>query len=239
MMKNILIVEDELLIAEDIKLSVEESGYHVLAIATKVSDALVVLRTQKVDLVLLDITMKGDASGIDLAKIINSQFKVPFVYLTSHSDPKTVAQAVKTAPSGYIVKPFSIPDLYTTISLAFEDQKTTVEEPLSFSSGFEKDYLFLKVDGVYLKMPFATIQYFRAAGNYLEVHLEHKMHLVRMSFIELSSQIPTQVFIQIHKSYIFNKHHITSFTSKSVFLNNEEFLIGRTYSKSVIASLVS
>jgi CheY-like chemotaxis protein len=99
-MKNILIVEDELLIAEDIKTTIEELGYNVLAIVASAAKAIEILNTQNVDLILLDITIKGDINGVVLAEIVNQQFNVPFIYLTSHSDPKTVTEAIKTAPQG-------------------------------------------------------------------------------------------------------------------------------------------
>ena len=185
-MKNILIVEDELLIAEDIKTTVEELGHNVVAVVARADKAIEILNTQKVDLILLDITIKGDVNGIDLAEIVNQQFKVPFIYLTSHADPKTVNEAIKTAPQGYVVKPYSNSDLYTSIALAFENKK---EETVTFLPNTDKDHLFLKIDGLYHKLFYKNILYFRAAGNYIEVHQTDKKYLVRKTFKNLSKLI--------------------------------------------------
>jgi DNA-binding LytR/AlgR family response regulator len=230
-MKNILIVEDELLIAEDIKTTIEELGYNVLAIVASAAKAIEILNTQNVDLILLDITIKGDINGVVLAEIVNQQFNVPFIYLTSHSDPKTVTEAIKTAPQGYVVKPYSDSDLYTSIALAFENKK---EETNTLSSNTDKDHLFLKIDGLYHKLFYENIVYFRAAGNYIEVHQTDKKYLVRKTFKTLSELIPASVFVQTHKSYILNRQKITTFTTKLVYINQQEFVLGRVYAKAFI-----
>lgn len=232
-MKNILIVEDELLIAEDIKTTIEDLDYNVVAVVTRVDTAIEILKTQKVDLILLDITLKGDSSGIVLAEIVNQEFKIPFIYLTSHSDPKTVTEAIKTSPQGYVVKPYSNSDLYTSIALAFENKK---EETVTFLPNTDKDHLFLKIDGLYHKLFYKNILFFRAAGNYMEVHQTDKKYLVRKTFKNLSKLITESVFVQTHKSYILNRQKITKFNTKQVYINRQEFVLGRAYAKAFIDS---
>ena len=232
-MKNILIVEDELLIAEDIKTTIEDLDYNVVAVVTRVDTAIEILKTQKVDLILLDITLKGDSSGIVLAEIVNQEFKIPFIYLTSHSDPKTVTEAIKTSPQGYVVKPYSNSDLYTSIALAFENKK---EETVTFLPNTDKDHLFLKIDGLYHKLFYKNILYFRAAGNYIEVHQTDKKYLVRKTFKNLSKLITVNDFVQTHKSYILNRQKITHFNTKQVYINRQEFVLGRAHAKAFIDS---
>ena len=232
-MKNILIVEDELLIAEDIKTTVEELGYNVVAVAVRADKAIEILNTQKVDLILLDITIKGGINGIDLAEIVNQKFKIPFIYVTSHADSKTVTEAVKTAPQGYVVKPYSNSDLYTSIALAFENKK---EETVTFLPNTDKDHLFLKIDGLYHKLFYKNILYFRAAGNYIEVHQTDKKYLVRKTFKNLSKLITVNDFVQTHKSYILNRQKITHFNTKQVYINRQEFVLGRAHAKAFIDS---
>jgi DNA-binding LytR/AlgR family response regulator len=232
-MKNILIVEDELLIAEDIKTTVEELGHNVIAIVVRAGKAIEILNTQKVDLILLDITIKGDLNGIDLAEIVNQQFKIPFIYLTSHASSKTVNQAIKTAPQGYVVKPYSNFDLCTSIALVFENEK---EEVITFSANMDRGHFFLKIEGMYQKLFHKDILYFRAAGNYIEVHQKYKKYLVRQTFKKLSEIIPASIFVQTHKSFILNREKISSFNTKHVYIDQHEFLLGRTFTKSFIDS---
>jgi DNA-binding LytR/AlgR family response regulator len=232
-MKNILIVEDELLIAEDIKTTLEELGHNVIAIVVRADKAIEILNSQKVDLILLDITIKGGLNGIDLAEIVNQQFKIPFIYLTSHADPKTVTEAIKTAPQGYVVKPYSNSDLYTSIALAFENEK---EEAITFLDNIDRGHFFLKIEGMYQKFFHKDILYFRAAGNYIEVHQKYKKYLVRQTFKKLGELIPASVFVQTHKSYILNREKISSFNTKHIYIDQQEFLLGRTFRNSFIDS---
>ena len=115
---NILIVEDEPLIAEDIRHFLGNINYSVAGIAHSSVKALDYLATRNPDAVLLDISIKGDMDGIQIGEIINAKYHIPFIYLTSHSDEATIARAKHTLPYGYIVKPFDERDLLTSLEMA-------------------------------------------------------------------------------------------------------------------------
>jgi len=115
---KILIVEDEALIAKDIEFSLLRLEYMVVGIAYDSVTALDMIHNRKPDLVLLDIELNSEISGIDIAKILNSKYKIPFIYLTSYADPCTIDMVKKTFPFGYILKPFSERELYSAIELA-------------------------------------------------------------------------------------------------------------------------
>lgn len=115
---RVLIVEDEPLIAEDISGFLEEIEYSCAGIAYDGNTALDMLLNRHPDIVLLDITLDGNMTGIDIAHIINEKYDLPFVYLTSHSDKATLDNAKKTLPYGYIVKPFNEKDLISTLEMA-------------------------------------------------------------------------------------------------------------------------
>ena len=70
---------------------------------------------------MLDIQIQGDTNGIVLAKHINEKYHLPFVFLTAHSDPKTVKSAIETKPFGYLLKPFNSVDIYTSIEVALRN----------------------------------------------------------------------------------------------------------------------
>lgn len=115
---RVLIVEDEPLIAEDISDFLEEIEYTCAGIAYDSETALDMLINRHPDIVLLDITLEGMMTGIDIAHIINKKYDLPFVFLTSHSDKATLDNAKKTLPYGYIVKPFNEKDLVSTLEMA-------------------------------------------------------------------------------------------------------------------------
>jgi YesN/AraC family two-component response regulator len=118
MKKKILIVEDQLIIAYDIKQILEAQDYEVVSNVSTMEDAIEVLKVIPTDLVLLDIGLRGLQTGLDLGEYINQTFKIPFIYVTSFSDVQTLSDAAKTHPAGYIVKPFKPLDVLTAVSLA-------------------------------------------------------------------------------------------------------------------------
>jgi len=115
---KILIVEDEVFIAEDLRDTLEELGYEVCSVCYDSEKAAKELYRCVPDLVMLDITIRGQKDGIQLAEIINEHHQMPFIYLTSHSDKETLRRAKHTRPRGYIVKPFKESDLASSIEIA-------------------------------------------------------------------------------------------------------------------------
>ncbi|MFK7932623.1 MAG: response regulator [Saprospiraceae bacterium] len=115
---KILIIEDDPLIAEDLADLVERADYQVVGIAYKAESAFKLLRTTSPDLILLDINLNSELSGIDLAHFINKNYQIPFIYVTSFSDRDTIERVRETHPMGYLVKPFNEQSLYTTLEIA-------------------------------------------------------------------------------------------------------------------------
>ena len=115
---HVLIVEDEPAIAKAIAFNLEDNGYAIAGIAHSSEKALIILKTKEVDLALLDIAINGSRNGIELARIIKQNYKIPFLFLTSFADSETIAEAASTYPEGYIVKPFKDGDLKPAIEIA-------------------------------------------------------------------------------------------------------------------------
>jgi DNA-binding NarL/FixJ family response regulator len=115
---RVLIVEDEVLIAEDIADSLNAIDYQVAGVAYSSEKALEFLKKAHPDIVLLDIQIKGSMDGIELAHLINKDYRLPFIFLTSFADKNTVENAKKTMPYGYVVKPFSERELFTSLEVA-------------------------------------------------------------------------------------------------------------------------
>ncbi len=129
---NILIVEDEPIIAEDIATMLRNADYEVGSIAYTQEDVFVELSKSKTDLVLLDINLDGEQEGLVIAMKLKEQYNIPFIFLTSYSDKNTVKSAKLTEPCGYLVKPFSEASLFTTIEIALVNfaQRMKANNPL-------------------------------------------------------------------------------------------------------------
>ncbi|MEN6290696.1 MAG: response regulator, partial [Methanobacterium sp.] len=120
---KVFIVEDEVITALDIKISLEKLGFEVLSIEDTGKDAINKIINLKPDLILMDIVLKGELDGIETTKLIKKRFDVPVVYLTAYSDKKTFERAKLTEPYGFIVKPAGIYELKCNIENAFYKYK--------------------------------------------------------------------------------------------------------------------
>lgn len=117
-MLNTLIVEDDFLIAEDIRDYLQELNYNVVDIAYNKEQALRYLEQYEIHLALLDINLGAKDDGIEIARHIRHTYDFPFIFLTSYSDQKTLNEAKTTQPQGYILKPFDKSDLFSTLEIA-------------------------------------------------------------------------------------------------------------------------
>ena len=119
MKSKILIVEDQFIEANNLRLILDRAGYTVIPIASSFAEAIEMLDRHKPDMVLLDIYLEGSLTGIDVAKILNSR-NIPFVYLSANSNRKIFLSAKATKPYGFLVKPFRQRDVLATLEVAFE-----------------------------------------------------------------------------------------------------------------------
>lgn len=117
-MISIFIVEDEAIVALDLKNNLEHLGYSILGIAPSGEDVLEKLKNTKPDLIILDIKLQGALDGIDTAAIINKHYKIPFIFLSAYSDEGIIERAKLVEPYGYIIKPFASNNLRTSIEIA-------------------------------------------------------------------------------------------------------------------------
>ena len=123
---KILIVEDEQLVADDLRETLEYLGYAVLALVATGEEAILQVESLQPDLVLMDICLEGQIDGIEASHQIQSRFHVPVVYLTANADKATLARVKGTQPFGYILKPFDEMILATTIDNALSRHQAEV-----------------------------------------------------------------------------------------------------------------
>jgi len=150
---KILIVEDETIIALDIQRSLTKTGFEVTDAVTNHDDAIESVKKNKPDMILMDIHLENSQDGIQTAQDIQKIENVPIIYLTSFHDEDTTSRAVKTNPVQYLIKPFNIDQLKTTINLALykinQPNQSNIDincVPLGFDYYYdiEKNLLFYK-----------------------------------------------------------------------------------------------
>ncbi|MTI33640.1 LytR/AlgR family response regulator transcription factor [Xanthovirga aplysinae] len=227
---KVLIVEDELIIAEDMQMMLEQLGYSVTGIAISYTEAIKILEFELPDIVMVDINLKGKETGIDLARTINERFEIPFIFITSNMDRMTIDEAKLTQPSSYLLKPFKAQHLYAAIEVALsntsEGQKQENKEP-DENAHLIKDSLFVKKNHHFVKIKIEDIYYIKADGNYLEIICEEEKFLIRSTLKNFMNRLPVSDFFQTHKSYIVNLNFVEALSSNYVLILEEEVPLSR------------
>ena len=248
---KILIVEDNVIIADDMQSMLEEIGYEIVDNVIVYEQAVEVLKTQQVDLVLIDIILASDKTGIDLGKHIRENYDIPFIFVTSNSDRATVENAKTVKPNGYLVKPFEQQDLYTSIEIALSNfiygkqnvakgiSHDDVNEDVPMSNSILKDSIFVKKQHLYYRIQFGDIQFIKADNVYLEVNTIDKKFLVRSPLKDYLEKLPQNKFYRAHKSYIVNVDHIDAINSKDIMINNTLIPISKDFKEFIISAMNS
>jgi two-component system response regulator LytT len=231
---KVLIVEDELIIAEDMKAMLSEFQYEVTGIARDIKTAGEKLSADVPDIVLIDIQLRNNDNGIDLGKTIKEKYSLPIVFVTSHSDKTTLDRAKLINPEGYIVKPFEKADLYTSIELAIFNyssrNKTGIESVENAADTvILKDSIFIRKDYMLVKIKFNDLKWIQSDDNYLELYCTENKHLIRSTLKEFIEKLPAVSFLQVHKSYCVNIKFITAINKSAVWINKVEVPVGRSY----------
>ena len=115
---KVLVVEDEGVVAMNVKMTLLDKGFEVLPIAISADSALTLTAQYHPDVVLMDIRIKGNKDGIDAAALISEHYRIPIIYTTAHQDDLTVQRANSTCHFGYLVKPYRDEDLFALIDKA-------------------------------------------------------------------------------------------------------------------------
>jgi DNA-binding LytR/AlgR family response regulator len=226
---KIVIVEDELIIADFIQDCLIDLGYSVAEVCINYDEAIVALHKHKPDIVLIDISLKGTKSGIDVANYIKQNFTIPFIFCTSHSDKTTIDDAKKTLPFAYLIKPFNKEDLYAVIETALthfgsqQVQEKSEENPIVINDSF-----FIKHKNSFVKLKFQDILYVEANDNYVKFFTQQTNYLLKTTLKILDNLLPTY-FIRVHRSYIVNLNHLSSFSAEEITILNASIPVGKSY----------
>lgn len=229
-----LIVEDELIIAEDLKGILRELDYDIIGIACDIPKAEAILAKTVPDIALVDIQLRDREDGIRLGKKIKELYHIPVIFITSHADKATIDKAKLISPDGYIVKPFRKEDLFTAIELALFNyssrQNLQVKIPAELSDSIVRnDSIFIRKDYMLIKIRFDDLKWIKSDDNYLELYCLGSKHLIRTTLKDFVEKLPAETFIQVHKSYCINLKYITAINKMFVWIDKQAIPIGRLY----------
>jgi DNA-binding LytR/AlgR family response regulator len=215
---NILIVEDEILIAQHIKMCIEKGNCHCVGIVKSFEDAMLFLKNQQeIDLILLDISLYGKKTGIELAEEINQNYKIPFVFLTSFSDPNTLDLIRKAKPLGYISKPINELDLLINLEIYCSNLKSKTNV-FSFTIGNVKHNIDL-----------SKLMYIKSNHIYIEMVFSDHNLLVRCPLKKMMALLPEKTLLQVNRSVAVNPLSIIAVNKKYVELTSVNLKISSLY----------
>ena len=226
---NILIVEDESIVAKDIQMSLRKLGYNVVAICSSGEDAIRAAEEFLPDLVLMDIMLKGEMSGIDAAEVIRARHNVPLIYLTAYADESTLSKAKITEPYGYIIKPFKEIDLRTSIEMAlYKHQKETdirKERDFLYSIVENKDtrdIIFVKSNSRLVKVRTKDIYFIEALKDYVVINTSNAHYTIHSTMKDIERKLSPNEFVRVHRSFIVRIDKIVSIDTPNLLLEDEK-----------------
>ncbi|MCI5055847.1 MAG: response regulator [Flavobacteriales bacterium] len=231
-MRRILVIEDEIIIAEDLRSNLEEMNYEVVCVAINYKEVVAFLEKDiGFDIALVDIMLGGAKNGFDVARLIKQKRNAPFIFLTSYSDQNTLEDARELEPAGYVLKPYNVKDLYAAIEIVPLKQQT--QNP---KNSTDENIIFIKNKDVLKKVDVNKISRIKADGNYLELYYLGERVLVRSTLDKFLSAYNTDL-IRVHKSYAVNLHAIDSLSGAFIQTGDIQIPIGTTYKKELLNKL--
>lgn len=245
---NIFIVEDESIVAKDIQNSLIKLGYNVVGFANNGLDAIEKIKELMPDLILMDIMIKGNLTGIEVSEKIKEDVNIPVIFLTAYADEGTFSRAKITEPYGYILKPFKEIDLHSSIEMAvYKHQKDAAllkERDFLYSLVENKeeknrDILFVKANGRLVRVYLKDIYYVEASKDYVTIVTEATRYTIHATMKEIDKKLGNTDFVRVHRSYIARMDKIQSIDSLSVILDNEKkhIPVGGVYREDLMKKL--
>jgi len=197
------------------------SFLELVSTTTSSLKALQIIENNAIDLVFLDVQMPN-LTGIQLSKIIRNKVKI--IFTTAY--PQFALESYDLNATDYLLKPFEFERFYEAV-LKVKNTKGSINED-------QKEYVFIKTDrkNNFEKVLINDILYIEGLKNYVAVHLKNNRIITYNTLKNMQEYLPQSDFIKIHKSYIISLRHIEKTSSISVFINDKELPLGKTFKNS-------
>ncbi len=222
MPSKILIVEDEELYSDQLEMIIEQLGYTHINTVDNSNEAMISIKEDVPDLILMDIHIQGEHDGIELADMIKKEHSIPIIFITSLQDDLTFTRASRTMPVQFLVKPFNNLQIKRSIELSIKQhnqhkQSLTSRDRIEAGEikGIDEvnalnSHFFIKTRHKLEKVAVDEVLFLEADGHYCKVQTSQKKYLVRIAMTELVKRLPSDFFIKIHRSFIVNIKKIKS-----------------------------
>ncbi|OKL41725.1 LytR/AlgR family response regulator transcription factor [Pontibacter flavimaris] len=246
---RLLIAEDDVVIAQNLAFSLEELGYEVCALVSTGEELLLEVYRYNPDLAILDITLEGKLDGIDTAAILSRSSQIPFIFMTALSDKETIDRAKQTRPHAYLVKPFDIRTLQSSIEVAIHNASARQQQPASINteatapsaaendSYLLHDALFVKVRNRLEKVALRDIVWAEAQDIYCNIKTPQHLYLVSQSLKNVEQRLPGKDFMRVHRSYLVRLTAIEAIEDNHILIGGKQIPIGNTHKEALLKRL--
>ncbi|MBS3819430.1 response regulator [bacterium] len=200
-MPKILIVEDEILVAQDIQRILEHFGYSISSAVSRTEDTLREIQKNRPDLVLMDIKLGDETNGIDITKRIQERFDIPIIYITALIDEKTFQRAKETDPYGYIYKPVEERELNAAVEMALYKhsmKKKMMESEQKYRQLFEmsQDAIYITRNEVIVDVNQAFLDLFRTTKEKILGESIKNMYSFPEDILKLKKEMEKKGFVK-------------------------------------------
>jgi DNA-binding LytR/AlgR family response regulator len=224
--ENILIVEDEILLAQQVKNNLLKNGYSNVIITTNYIDAVLHLKKYPIDIALLDIKISGAKSGIDIAHFINATKQIPFIFLTSYNDEKMLEKLMPLNPLTYLNKPINKYTLLSAINFHFNAITETVN-----------NIVYIPIGSKVYQINKSKIIYIQTENVYLTIHYAAQQQLIRFPLSKFLNLFSSKELIQINRSTAVNLKYVEEYGLSQVKIQQQNFKISKKFIAAFIAHL--
>lgn len=230
---KVLIVEDEVLVAEDLADFLQENGFHICGIAISAEECFRAIKRERPDILLIDIYLKGEKKGTEIASLLNENEGIPFIFLTANTDQTTIQNALAQRPGAYISKPFSKEDVKIAIELVCQKYNTQVIKGGIQTNNYS-NYIFIKEGALYKRIDINTILYIEAKGSYSTIVTPVKSYTLSYNLNHFSSQVQGHSFKKVHRSFIVNIKNVEAFDNNSLIIGERTIPVSKQHQREIM-----
>lgn len=239
---KVLLVEDDWIIAKEISYNLHDMGFEVVGCFDNGEEAYHKIKLLMPDLVILDIDLAGEMTGIEMAALLKKDGNIPFIFLTALADIQTVEKAKLAEPFAYLVKPITPETLFSTIEITLHNAArrnaniiaiaTSVTDNLVFD-----DSIFVKNKKRLEKILLKDILWVEAYDIYAMIKTLAGQYLLSHSLKAVEEKFPSSHFIRVHRSFIVNKEKIDAIEESNLIVAGTTIPVGKTYRDSLMKKL--
>lgn len=229
---KVLVVEDEVIVAEELVQLLQIEGYEVIGRATDAAQALQLCRQNPPDIALLDINIDGDRNGITLANELTKLQEMAIIFLTAYDDKKYIKQAAELNAHSFIIKPFQSKSLLASVRMAAES--LAMDNHASEEKVLLGDRIFIKTGDRFHKVMIDDVTYGEAVGSYTKLRINGEYTTIAINLKKFMDRITSPLFVRVHRSYVINISKVDSINGNTIYMGKHQIPMSSSYREQLL-----